>query len=84
MVERMNRRIQDNVLSFHCRSFGKPLICKSYKELENNIHKYINNYNLYIKQKNLDYLSPVEFLKKYNKFGKWKYLNQHNQAEVDS
>jgi len=74
MVERMNRRIQDNVL--------KPIICKSYKELENNINKYINNYNFYIKQKNLDYLSPVEFLKSHYKVDKWKYLNQHNQAEV--
>jgi hypothetical protein len=74
MVERMNSRIQDNVL--------KPLICKSYKELENNINKYINNYNFYIKQKNLDYLSPVEFIKLYYKLDKWKCLNQYNQAEL--
>jgi len=73
-VERMNRRIQDNVLN--------TIICKSYKELENNINKYINNYNFYIKQKNLDYLSPIEFLKSHYKVDKWKYLNQHNQAEV--
>jgi hypothetical protein len=44
--------------------------------------KYINNYNFYIKQKNLDYLSPVEFLKSHYKVDKWKYLSQYNQAEV--
>ena len=65
MVERMNRKVVDNVL--------KPIIFKNYEELEIIIKQYIDSYNLYIKQKALDYLSPVDFLKINKDYRKWNY-----------
>ncbi len=71
MVERMNRRIEDKVL--------KKIRFDNYKDLKNCIIKYINDYNLYIKQKSLDYKSPVDFLKFMKKYKNWKYPIPHNQ-----
>lgn len=74
MVERMNRRIVDNVL--------EPIIFNDYNELEITIKQYIDAYNLHIKQKNIDYLSPVEFFEKNYSVSKWKYTKLHNQEQV--
>jgi transposase InsO family protein len=74
MVERMNRRIVDNVL--------KPIIFKDYNELELTIKQYIDSYNLHIRQKNIDYLSPVEFLKKNYSRVEWEYKKIHNHEQV--
>lgn len=76
MVERMNKRVVDNVL--------KPLKFETYEQLEQTLKNYIDNYNLHIKQKQLDYLSPVDFLAKYKKYRKWKYPNLYNQRQDDN
>ena len=73
MVERMNRKVVDNVL--------KSIKFENYEELEMTIKKYIDSYNLHIKQKNIDYLSPVEFLNKNYMSDKWKYNKLYNQEQ---
>jgi len=73
MVERMNRRVVDNIL--------EPIKFDNYKELESTIKHYIDNYNLYVKQKNIDYLSPVEFFKKNYKHDSWNYNKLYNQEQ---
>ncbi len=45
MVERMNKKVVDNVL--------KPIKFDNYEKLEITILHYIDNYNLHIKQKTL-------------------------------
>ncbi len=76
MVERFNRRIQNNVLDVYK--------VDSYKELEETINKYVYDYNFHIKQKALDYLSPVNFIKihlndKYNHF-----IQDYNQRDINN
>ena len=73
MVERMNRRVVDNVLT--------PIKFNNYQELESTIKKYIDSYNLFIKQKNIDYLAPVEFLKSITKYSEWNYVKLYNQEQ---
>jgi transposase-like protein len=73
MVERMNRKVVDNVL--------KPIKFSNYEELEATINQYIDSYNLYIKQKALDYLSPINFLKSYKDYEKWIYKKLYNQEQ---
>ena len=73
MVERMNKRVVDNVLI--------PIRFNNYEELEITIKQYIDSYNLYIKQKNIDYLSPVQFLKSNMKYDKWNYKKIYNQGQ---
>jgi transposase len=56
MVERMNRKIEENVLK---------LKYKDYKELEQALYRYWYNYNHYIKHSGLNYKTPIEKLKEY-------------------
>jgi len=73
MVERMNRKVADNVL--------KPIKFGNYEELEITIQQYIDSYNLHIKQKALDYLSPIDFLNTYDEYKDWNYNKLHNQEQ---
>ncbi len=73
MVERMNRRVNENVLkAFHFDNLN---------EMEATIKRYIDNYNLHIKQKALDYMSPILFLKKGECATGWEYKKLHNQEK---
>lgn len=53
MVERMNGRFNEHVLDKY--------VFDTYDELEKKLMEAIHNYNHYIKQKSLDYLSPMEY-----------------------
>ena len=76
MVERSNRKIQDNVLNF--------FKTQSYEELEEIINKYVSEYNFYIKQKALDYKSPIKFIKINLNEQYENFIKQYNQGELYS
>ena len=74
MVERFNRRIQENVLD--------KFRFNDLQALEKTVNKYIHQYNFYIKQKKLDYKSPISFMEKEMPELYQKFINQHNQREL--
>ena len=74
MVERSNRKIQDNVLNF--------FKTQSYEELEKAINKYVFEYNFYIRQKALDYKSPIKFIKINLNEQYENFIKQYNQGEL--
>ena len=71
MIERFNRKVQENVLDIY--KF------KSHKELKEALNKYVYHYNFYIKQKALEYNSPVSFIQ--NKIPNIydAFIERHNQ-----
>ena len=76
MVERFNRKIQDSVLNF--------FKTQSYEELEETLNKNVYEYHFYIKQKALDYKSPINLIKiSLNEH--YECINkQYNQGELYS
>ena len=81
MVERMNGRVKENILDkFHF---------KNYDDLIITLYRYQYQYNYFIRQKKLDFLSPVEYIKqKYKNFEiNDEMLNEqlllYNQAKLD-
>jgi transposase-like protein len=74
MIERFNRRIQENVLD--------KFRFNNIDEMKKNVFRYLHEYNFYIKQKKLDYKSPISFIEKelpdvFNKF-----IKQYNLKEL--
>ena len=76
MVERMNGRIQKEVLSkYHF---------KNYEEIEKALNNYIYTYNFFIKQKKLDNLSPINYIdKNFKNYKEWIKKIKYNQGEHD-
>ena len=74
MVERFNRKIQENVLD--------KFRFNSIDELRKSISRYLHEYNFYIKQKKLDYKSPVSFLEQRSNELYQKFIKQYNQREL--
>jgi len=71
MIERFNRRIQENVLD--------KFKFENVKELKKSIFRYLQEYNFYIKQKKLDYKSPISFLEKELPVLFQKFIKRYNQ-----
>ena len=71
MIERFNRRIQENVLDIY--KFN------SQKKLEESLNKYVHNYNFHIKQKKLEYNSPIAFIEKSLPKIYSNFIEQYNQ-----
>jgi len=71
MVERFNKKIQENIIDI--------IRFKSIKDLEKTIYQYIYNYNHYIKHSGINRLTPIEKLKEYYKQNN---TNKNNQTEI--
>ncbi len=77
MVERFNRRVDENILD--------RFTFENHRELENIIYQYGYTYNRFITQKKLDYLSPCEYTKKhYIEDFELKSFNNYNQEQQDN
>ena len=74
MIERFNRKIQENVLD--------KFRFENIKELEKNVYQYLKEYNFYIKQKKLEYKSPVAFLETELPQQYTNFINKYNQMEL--
>ncbi len=74
MIERFNRRIQENVLD--------KFRFENIEELKKNILHYLHEYNFFIKQKKLDYKSPISFLEKELPEKFQKFTKLYNQREL--
>ena len=64
MVERFNKKIQENIIEI--------IKFKSIKDLGKTIYQYIYNYNHFIKHSGINRLTPIDKLKEYY------YNNKHN------
>ena len=74
MIERFNRRIQENVLD--------KFRFESVEELKKNVIRYVHEYNFFIKQKKLDYKSPISFLEKELPDEFQEFIKIYNQREL--
>jgi len=75
MIERFNRRIQENVLD--------KFIFKDINEMEKCVFRYLYEYNYFIKQKKLDYKSPISYLESELPDLFEKFIIQYNQKVVN-